>query len=96
MDSLWRFGTIDIADQQRPARLRPEACKVMKIYYDLSNPVAIPRRLDELSMTGTNRPNWTRNRLTIGPVEARDADGSVLLMVEGGVCRRLGEVRNGF
>ena len=36
-----------------------------------------------------------QDRLTIGPVEVRDPVGSVLLTVDGGVCRRMGEVRNG-
>jgi hypothetical protein len=45
-------------------------------------------------MRGSN-PTADQDRLTIGPVEVRDSEGSVLLSVDGGVCRRLGEVRNG-
>ena len=44
-------------------------------------------------MSGSN-PTAEQDRLTIGPVEVRDPVGSVLLTVDGGVCRRMGEVRN--
>ena len=94
MDSLWRFGAIDMADDNSLPVYVPETCKVMKVYYDLSNAGDASALSGHLSMTGSN-PIEDQDRLTIGPVEVRDASGSVLLVVEGGVCRRLGEVRNG-
>jgi hypothetical protein len=94
MDSLWRFGAIDMdADNTLPVYV-PEACKVMKVFYDLSSPAGAPTLSDSLAMTGMN-PTADQDKLTIGPVEVVDSAGSVLLTVDGGVCRRLGEVRNG-
>jgi acyl transferase domain-containing protein/NAD(P)-dependent dehydrogenase (short-subunit alcohol dehydrogenase family) len=94
MDSLWRFGAIDLhSDNTLPVYV-PEACKVMNVYFDLGNPGVASTLSHELSMTGSN-PTADQDRLTIGPVEVRDPVGSVLLTVDGGVCRRLGEVRNG-
>ncbi len=94
MDSLWRFGAIDLHPDNTLPVYVPEACKVMKVYFDLGNPGVASALPDELSMTGSN-PTADQDRLTIGPVEVRDPVGSVLLTVDGGVCRRLGEVRNG-
>jgi len=94
MDSLWRFGAIDLHPDNTLPVYVPEACKVMKVYFDLGNPGVASTLSDELCMTGSN-PTADQDRLTIGPVEARDSVGSVLLTVDGGICRRLGEVRNG-
>jgi acyl transferase domain-containing protein/NAD(P)-dependent dehydrogenase (short-subunit alcohol dehydrogenase family) len=94
MDSLWRFGAIDLHPDNTLPVYVPEACKVMKVYFDLGNPGGASTLSDELSMTGSN-PTADQDRLTIGPVEVRDPVGSVLLTVDGGICRRLGEVQNG-
>jgi hypothetical protein len=94
MDSLWRFGAIDLYPDNTLPVYVPVACKVMKVYFDLGNPGVASTLSDELSMTGSN-PTADQDHLTIGPVEARDPVGSVLLTVDGGICRRMGEVRNG-
>ncbi|HUB53206.1 MAG TPA: SDR family NAD(P)-dependent oxidoreductase [Terracidiphilus sp.] len=94
MDSLWRFGAIDLHPDNTLPVYVPEACKIMKVYFDLGDPGVESALSHELSMTGSN-PTADRDRLTIGPVEVRDPVGSVLLTVDGGVCRRMGEVRNG-
>ena len=94
MDSLWRFGTIDLAANNALPVYIPMAGKVMKIYYDLTNPSHTATLLGKLYMAGNN-PKLDKELLEIGPIEARDADGSLLLSVEGGVCRKFGEVRNG-
>lgn len=94
MDSLWRFGAIDLDPDDTLPVYVPEACKIMKVYFDLGNPGAASTLSEELCMTGSN-PTADQDRLTIGPVEVRDPVGSVLLTVDGGICRRLGEVRNG-
>jgi acyl transferase domain-containing protein/NAD(P)-dependent dehydrogenase (short-subunit alcohol dehydrogenase family) len=93
MDSLWRFGAIDRDSQNTLPVYVPEACKVMNVYYDLSDPGHGSALAGHLSMTGSN-PTADQDRLVIGPVEVRDHAGSVLLTVEGGICRRLGEVRD--
>lgn len=93
MDSLWRFGAIDRdTDEAMPVYV-PEACKVMRVYYDLSNP-DMTVLSSRLTLTGSNPHTEEEDRLIIGPVEARSAAGATLLMVDGGLCRKLGEVRS--
>jgi acyl transferase domain-containing protein/NAD(P)-dependent dehydrogenase (short-subunit alcohol dehydrogenase family) len=94
MDSLWRFGAIDMDTHNTLPVYVPEACKVMKVYFDLTNPGDSSPLSGGLSMTGSN-PTADDDKLTIGPVEVRDHAGSILLTVDGGVCRKLGEVRDG-
>lgn len=94
MDSLWRFATIDIEGRDVFPVYIPLAGNVMRIYYDLSNPDNTPTLLGRLSMAGFN-PKHDQDYLTIGPVEVRDPNSSILLTVEGGMCRKIGEVRNG-
>jgi hypothetical protein len=72
----------------------PEACKVMNVYYDLAEP-DVSALTGNLTLSGSN-PREERDQLIIGPVEVKDASGAILLSVEGGVCRKLGEVRNGL
>jgi acyl transferase domain-containing protein/NAD(P)-dependent dehydrogenase (short-subunit alcohol dehydrogenase family) len=94
MDSLWRFGCIDsLAGDTVPIYI-PLAGKVMKLYYDLTSPSNTPTLLGKLYMTGFN-PQRDQEYLTIGPLEARDTNGSILLEVESGTCRKVGEMRNG-
>jgi hypothetical protein len=93
LDALVRFGGIYQDSQKAFPIYVPEACRTIKIYYDFTNP-------DEKTFTGSIRfagsnPQMEADRLTIGPVEARDPAGRMLAMVDGGLCRRLGEVRNG-
>ena len=93
LDALVRFGGIYRDGQESFPIYVPEACRVMKIYYDFTNP-------DEKTFTGSLRfagsnPHLEADRLTIGPVEARDPAGRTLAMVEGGLCRKMGEARNG-
>jgi 3-oxoacyl-(acyl-carrier-protein) synthase/NAD(P)-dependent dehydrogenase (short-subunit alcohol dehydrogenase family) len=93
LDALVRFGGIYRDGQERFPIYVPEACRVMKIYYDFTNP-------DEKTFTGSLRfagsnPHLEAGVLTIGPVEAMDPAGRTLAMVEGGLCRKMGEARNG-
>ncbi len=93
MDSLWRFGVIQIAlDNSLPVFV-PEACDVMKIYFDFAD-FDISKLVGTLTFTGAN-PRADGERLHMGPVKAIDANGNALLVVERGICRRFGEVRNG-
>jgi len=93
LDALVRFGGIYRDGQESFPIYVPEACRVMKIYYDFTNP-------DEKTFTGSLRfagsnPHLEAGILTIGPVKAMDPAGRTLAMVEGGLCRKMGEARNG-
>ena len=50
---------------------------------------------DPLVFTGAN-PRTQGEQLLVGPIEARDREGRVRLTVEGGVCRKLGEIHDDF
>ena len=93
LDALWRFGAIHVEGEHSFPIYVPEACKVMKVYYDFANP-DVRTLTDNVTFAGAN-PHQEDDRLMIGPVEARDAAGSTLIVVDGGLCRRLGEARNG-
>jgi acyl transferase domain-containing protein/NAD(P)-dependent dehydrogenase (short-subunit alcohol dehydrogenase family) len=94
MDSLWRFGAIEMTrDGSLPIHV-PELCDIMKMYFDFSR-VSAHRLTGTLTLSGAN-PRDDGDKLYIGPVAAYDGEGNMLLSVEGGVCRRLGEVRNEF
>jgi acyl transferase domain-containing protein/NAD(P)-dependent dehydrogenase (short-subunit alcohol dehydrogenase family) len=93
LDALVRFGGIYQDEQKSFPIFVPEACRVIKIFYDFSNP-------DEKTFTGSLKfagcnPQVEADRLTIGPVEATDPAGRTLAIVDGGLCRRMGEARNG-
>jgi NAD(P)-dependent dehydrogenase (short-subunit alcohol dehydrogenase family) len=94
MDSLWRFGAIEMTrDGSLPIHV-PELCDMMKMYFDFSR-VSAHRLTGALTLSGAN-PRDDGDKLYIGPVAAYDGEGKMLLSVEGGVCRRLGEVKNEF
>jgi len=93
LDALVRFGGIYRDGQESFPIYVPEACRTIKIYYDFTKP-------DEKTFTGSlkfagSNPHPEAGRLTIGPVEARDPAGRTLAIVDGGLCRKLGEARNG-
>ncbi len=88
MDSLWRFGVIRVEGNALPVFV-PEACEVMKIFFDFHDfvlPLSSP-----LTLYGAN-PRPDGERLHMGPVEATDENGNTLVIVERGICRRFGEV----
>jgi acyl transferase domain-containing protein/NAD(P)-dependent dehydrogenase (short-subunit alcohol dehydrogenase family) len=93
MDSLWRFGAIQIAPDNSLPVFVPEECDVMKIYFDFADFDA-SKSVEAMTFSGAN-PRLDGDRLCIGPIAASDLDGNTLLIVEGGVCRRFGEVKNG-
>jgi hypothetical protein len=94
MDSLWRFGAIEMTrDGSLPIHV-PELCDMMRMYFDFSR-VSASRLTGTLTLSGAN-PRHDGDKLYIGPVAAYDSEGKMLLSVEDGVCRRLGEVRNEF
>jgi acyl transferase domain-containing protein/NAD(P)-dependent dehydrogenase (short-subunit alcohol dehydrogenase family) len=92
MDSLWRFGVIQgEADNSMPVFV-PEACEIMKIYFDFAD-FDVSKVQGPLTFSGAN-PTPDGMRLHMGPVAAIDQDGNALVVVERGVCLRFGEVRN--
>jgi len=100
MDSLWRFGAIARnADNSMPVYV-PVKCDAMKVYFDFAE-FSRGKSLERLTFCGAN-PRGAANGdqkamnreqdITIGPVSAVDTAGRVLLVVEGGICRRYGTV----
>jgi hypothetical protein len=94
MDSLWRFGVIQAARDNSMTVFVPEACEVMKVYFDFAE-FDVSKHAGALTFRGTN-PRPDGERLHMGPVAAINDEGNTLLMVERGICRRFGEVKNGY
>lgn len=69
----------------------PEACEVMKIFFDFHDFV-LPLSC-ALTLSGAN-PRPDGERLHMGPVNATDENGNTLVVVERGICRRFGEVKS--
>jgi hypothetical protein len=92
MDSLMRFGVIQGPCENSLPVFVPEACDVMKVYFDFAG--FDISKLGTVTLTGVN-PRVDGERLQMGPVAAVDANGNTLLFVERGVCLRFGEVKNG-
>ncbi len=90
MDSLWRFGVIRVEGNAMPVFV-PEACEVMKIFFDFHDFV-LPLSC-ALTLSGAN-PRPDGERLHMGPVNATDENGNTLVVVERGICRRFGEVKS--
>ena len=92
MDSLWRFGVIQIGPDNSLPVFVPDNCEVMKVYFDFAefNPSKLP---GTLTFSGLN-PRLEGDLLSIGPVAVHDGEGNMLLVVEHGVCRRYGAVKN--
>ncbi|MFY9622140.1 MAG: SDR family NAD(P)-dependent oxidoreductase [Pyrinomonadaceae bacterium] len=93
MDSLMRFGVIQRPHDDSLTVFVPEACEVMKVYFDFAD-FDISKLAGRVTFFGVN-PRPDGELLHMGPVAAIDANGNALLFVERGVCRRFGEVRNG-
>jgi NAD(P)-dependent dehydrogenase (short-subunit alcohol dehydrogenase family) len=92
MDSLWRFGAIvREPDNSMPVYV-PVKCDVMKVHFDFAEQPGAAS-LNNLTFCGANPTHGDEN-ITIGPVAALDSAGHVLLVVEGGVCRRYGTVNH--
>jgi hypothetical protein len=92
MDSLWRFSAIDVSHDRTMPVYVPEKCDNMKVYFDLAD-FHLPALMEKMIFSGAN-PRGEGDVIRIGPVEARDPDGNIMLVVEGGVCRKFGEISN--
>ncbi len=68
----------------------PERCARMGVYFDYTD-FDLGWLHDPVVFTGRN-PQTRGDQLLVGPIEAWDREGRLRLTVEGGVCRKFGEV----
>ncbi len=94
VDAFWRFGTIMATGDRSLSVYVPERCDRMGVYFDYTD-FSLDWLHEPLVFTGAN-PRPQGDQLLVGPIEARDRDGRLRLTVEGGVCRRFGEIQNAF
>ena len=94
VDAFWRFGTIMATGERSLSVYVPERCERMGVYFDYTD-FALDWLHEPLVFTGAN-PQPQGDQLLVGPIEARDREGRVRLTVEGGVCRKFGEIHDAF
>ena len=94
VDAFWRFGTIMATGDHALSVYVPERCDRMGVYFDYTD-FSLDWLHDPLVFSGAN-PRAEGDQLLVGPIEARDRDGRLRLTVEGGVCRKFGEIQNAF
>ena len=89
LDAFWRFGTIQKSDEDTMAVYVPQRCRIMRVFYDFTE-YDLELLKKGITFTGAN-PREERNLLHVGPLEARDCNGNVVVIGEGGVCLKYGE-----
>jgi hypothetical protein len=94
VDAFWRFGTIVATDDRSLSVYVPERCDRMGVYFDYTD-FSLDWLNEPVVFSGAN-PRTRGNQLLVGPIEARDRDGRLRLTVDGGVCHKLGEIRDAF
>ncbi len=94
IDSLLRFGAIHGNQDRTIPVYVPVECKTMKAYFDFVD-FNLPKLSEKMIFSGVN-PHEKDDEVLIGPVEATDLDGNIVLAVEGGVCKKFGEIKNAF
>jgi acyl transferase domain-containing protein/NAD(P)-dependent dehydrogenase (short-subunit alcohol dehydrogenase family) len=94
VDAFWRFGTIMATGEHTLSVYVPEVCARMGVYFDYTD-FSLAWLHEPVVFTGTN-PRTQGDQLLVGPIEARDREGNLRLTVEGGVCRKFGEIPNAF
>ncbi len=94
VDAFWRFGTINVSSERTLPVYVPEKCEIMKMYYDFTD-FDLAKLKEKLRFRGMN-PRVEGDLLHVGPIEVSDPEGNVMLIVEGGVCRKFGEIKNAF
>jgi len=72
----------------------PESCERMRVFFDYTD-FALDWLRRPVVFSGAN-PRPEGERLLVGPIEARDQEGHLRLRVEGGVCRKFGEIHDAF
>jgi hypothetical protein len=89
VDAFWRFGTVRANDKGGLSVYVPERCDAMKVFFDYAD-----FHWDELrrpiTFQGAN-PRADGDVLHVGPIDAFDSKGRIILRVEGGVCRKFGD-----
>ena len=91
VDAFWRFGTVRVNENGNLAVYVPERCDAMKVFFDYTDFSTGVLR-GPVTFRGSN-PRPEGDQLHVGPIEAYDASGRVLLRVEGGVCRNFGDIK---
>jgi hypothetical protein len=94
VDAFWRFGTIMATGDRTLSVYVPERCDRMSVYFDYTD-FALDWLHEPMVFTGSN-PRPQGDQLLVGPIEARDREGRLRLTVEGGVCRKFGELHDAF
>jgi acyl transferase domain-containing protein/NAD(P)-dependent dehydrogenase (short-subunit alcohol dehydrogenase family) len=90
VDAFWRFGTVRENENGSLSVYVPERCDAMKVFFDYLD-FGAGFLQSTMTFDGAN-PRAEGDMLYVGPIDVRDASGRVLLRVEGGVCRKFGEV----
>jgi acyl transferase domain-containing protein len=94
VDAFWRFGTVMATGEHTLAVYVPERCDRMRVYFDYTD-FDLGWLHEPAVFTGVN-PRPRGDQLLVGPIEARDREGRLRLTVEGGVCRKFGEIHHAF
>jgi len=90
VDAFWRFGTVRANGNGGLSVYVPERCDSMKVFFDYADFAAESLRR-AVTFYGAN-PRAEGDVLHVGPIDAFDSMGRMLLRVEGGVCRKFGDI----
>jgi hypothetical protein len=91
VDAFWRFGTVRANESGGMSVYVPERCDAMKVFFDYSD-FGFDRLRSPVTFRGAN-PRPEGEVLHVGPIDAFDSTGRLLLRVEGGLCRKFGEIQ---
>ncbi|MDX1546003.1 MAG: SDR family NAD(P)-dependent oxidoreductase [Rhodothermales bacterium] len=94
VDAFWRFGTVQPQPDRSLSVYVPEKCRVMEVFFDYADFGQALLR-EAVVFSGVN-PREDGAQLHVGPIEAADASGRLLLRVEGGLCRKFGDVPHAY
>jgi hypothetical protein len=94
VDAFWRFGTVMATGERTLSVYVPERCDRMGVHFDYTD-FGLDWLREPVVFTGAN-PRPQGDQLLVGPIEARDRDGRLRLTVEGGVCRKFGDIHHAF
>jgi hypothetical protein len=90
VDAFWRFGTVQANTDGGLSVYVPERCDAMKVFFDYTDFDA-PLLRGSATFHGAN-PRAEGDILHVGPIDAYDSSGRLILRVEGGVCRKFGDL----
>ena len=92
VDAFWRFGTVQPQPNRALSVYVPVECRAMTVFFDYFDQTALT---ESLLFEGVN-PREDGDLLHVGPIEAYNAEGTLMLRVEGGLCRKFGTVEEAF